>query len=218
MARVPDSATVRNVVAPATTRYPLAAEALERIVVDPTARVYTPPDSLRWPWPDGCIVWKGVWSATYTDGYAKYDAVYYNGSSYVSNTEYNEDLPTAATWDLLAQEGAAGAPGGVNLMTFSYGDATPATIMLANANSLVAEVQLYILEAFDGVGAAITVGDAVNDIRFMNAFENDPSMIATFNTYPTVKLNAVTDISLYITPGAGAGHGSGLVVIINLEE
>lgn len=217
MSRVPDSATVRNVVAPATTRYPLAAEALERIMVDPTARVYTPPDSLRWPYPDGCIIWKGVWSATYTDGYSKYDAVYYNGSSYVSNTGYNEDLPTAATWDLLAQEGNAGAPGGVNVVNFAFGDATPTVIMSANANSLVAEIQLYFLTPFDGVGAAVSVGDAIDPERFMQRSENDPATVATFCTFPTLKLAVNTDILLYITPGAGAGSGSGFAVVVNME-
>jgi len=216
MARVPDSVTVRNVVAPATTRYPYVDDALERVIVDETRRGLEPPETIRWPYPEGCIIWKGVWEEL-EDGYSKYDAVYYNGSSYVSNTEYNTDLPTESTWDMLAQQGDAGTPGGVNIISFAYGDATPTTIITANEGSIISEVQLYIVEAFDGVGAAISVGDAVDNTRYMDTNENDPSMETTFNTFPTFVMDATRAISLYITPGAGANHGAGFVVVVNLE-
>ena len=57
------------------------------------------------------INWRGNWSASAT--YDAHDAVAYAGSSYISkNTNINMQPDThPANWDVLAQKGAAGAPG-----------------------------------------------------------------------------------------------------------
>ncbi|MEO8192130.1 MAG: hypothetical protein ABI682_17490, partial [Acidobacteriota bacterium] len=58
------------------------------------------------------LTWQGAWSNTTT--YASDDAVSFNGSSYVSLASGNVGQSPAsspASWSLLAQEGAAGAPG-----------------------------------------------------------------------------------------------------------
>jgi microcystin-dependent protein len=57
------------------------------------------------------FVWKGTWSAS--SSYAKNDAVFYNGSTYVLAADSIHDtLPTnAAYWSLMAQQGSTGPAG-----------------------------------------------------------------------------------------------------------
>jgi hypothetical protein len=59
------------------------------------------------------LSWKGTWSAG--GNYAKDDAVYYNGSSYVAvaNIGTSGAVPgVSANWDIVAQKGASGAGAG----------------------------------------------------------------------------------------------------------
>jgi hypothetical protein len=56
------------------------------------------------------LTWQGNWSAA--TAYAQYDAVFYQGSSYVANAATTAGTaPPAAPWGLLAQQGALGPQG-----------------------------------------------------------------------------------------------------------
>jgi len=217
MARVPSSSTVRHVIPPDTTRYPYVGENLQRIIVANSTRVPSVPESVRWPYPEGCIIWLGEWELS-EDGYQKYDAVYRNGSSYVSNESENTDEPPSSKWDLLALRGATGTAGGLTYATFAFGDATPALIHTTSDSGIVARVELYITTAFNGVGASISIGTSDNHDLFMAANENDPSVLNSFYSHPGYNFNAATDINLYITPGAGASAGSGFAILNLVEE
>jgi len=217
MARVPDSTTVRRVTAPPTTRYPYVSENMERIIVANSVREPAVPESVRWPYPEGCIVWKGDWEIL-EDGYQKYDAVYHEGSSYVSNVGENTDEPPSSTWDLLALHGAVGSTGGTIFINFAYGDATPADVYTTSVNALVGRIELYINEAFDGVGASLSVGDGTDNERLMSTAENDPTVIGSFYSHPGHLYVNSEEIKLFINQGAGANSGSGMLVLEVIEE
>ena len=63
----------------------------------------------------GDIVWKGDYDSNLT--YNENDAVYYNGSSFVSTVNDNTETPsdTATNWDLLAHKGDQGAGSNINV-------------------------------------------------------------------------------------------------------
>lgn len=117
----------------------------------------------------------------------------------------------------VAEQGQRGQNGingeGAITVPFAYGDASPAFIAEALAGKTIYSVQIFITTAFNGTGAALTVGDAGDADRLMQSTENDPSGIAGYSVAPSYKYSVDTDINLTITPGAGASAGAGLLVI-----
>ena len=120
----------------------------------------------------------------------------------------------------IGGQGPKGADGrngidgsGALALNFSFGDATPALITTAPAGKMVYRVELYIDEVFDGVGAEVTVGDAGNPARLMNASENDLTQVCANETNPGEVYGTDTGIILSITPGSGATQGSGIVLV-----
>jgi hypothetical protein len=110
--------------------------------------------------------------------------------------------------------GPAGAgSGGGTQANFAYGDATPAAVVTAAAGKVVYSVEVVIVVPFDGVGAAITVGDAAVPDRLMNAGENALTLVGSNTTAPAYRYNVDTPVLLSITPGAGASQGSGAIII-----
>jgi hypothetical protein len=96
---------------------------------------------------------------------------------------------------------------------FAYGDATPKPMSAALAGKLIHEIQIHIVIPFDGVGAALTVGDAGDPARLLAADQVDPATVATYAAHPVCRYGADTALNLYITPGAGATQGAGLVIL-----
>jgi hypothetical protein len=95
---------------------------------------------------------------------------------------------------------------------FDWGDATPKTLFTALAGKLVERVVIYIEEAFDGVGAALTVGPAGDPDELLAAGQVDPATPGSYEARPSFAYDADTLIRLTITPGAGASQGRGLLV------
>ncbi len=102
--------------------------------------------------------------------------------------------------------------GGVEFQ-FSYGDATPAVVTTALSGKLVYKIEIYLEVAFDGVGAALKVGDAGQADRLVAANENDPTQAVAYECYPNTVYEVDTQITLSITPGSGATQGSGVLVV-----
>lgn len=101
--------------------------------------------------------------------------------------------------------------------SFAYGDATPASIGTVPAGKTVAKVELTIQTAFNGSGAALTIGKADALTQLMTASQNDPAAAATYETHPNVTYADATEIFLAITPGGGASSGSGFIRITFLN-
>jgi hypothetical protein len=77
------------------------------------------------------VVFQGTWLIGVT--YATGDAVFFNGSSYISLSGGNTgNTPPAAPWALLAQQGATGPAG----TTRGWGTVSSAGVLSANASSV----------------------------------------------------------------------------------
>lgn len=94
-------------------------------------------------------------------------------------------------------------------VAFSWGDATPALIYTYTGTIFGASIVLQV--PFDGVGAALSLGDSGNNGRLIAAI--DPTIAATYSTSPAHTYASSTQIRLYITPGTGASQGSGFVLL-----
>lgn len=124
----------------------------------------------------------------------------------------------------VGSQGPAGPPGPPGPtgaasveFNFAFGDATPATVVIVPAGKLVYGVQIHIRVPFDGVGAALVVGDAAQADRLMKANENDVSSVGGNTTAPAHAYAVDTQVLLGITPGAGATQGSG-ILILNIQQ
>lgn len=110
-------------------------------------------------------------------------------------------------------KGDKGDSGLVTRKTFSYGDATPVIIATMEAGSVVHAVDLSIVTAFDGVGAVLSIGTLADHDLLMGIDQNDPAMEGVYCSSPAYKFNVETVVYLFITPGAGANVGDGMIVI-----
>lgn len=110
--------------------------------------------------------------------------------------------------------GVAGPAGSAVIeFPFAFGDATPATVATAGAGKTVYGVQLHITTAFDGVGAALVVGDGGQPDRLQAAQENDPAVAGSYTSAPVHRYGVETSLLLGITAGAGATQGAGILVV-----
>ena len=116
-----------------------------------------------------------------------------------------------ATAAEIVSEGG-GVPVSVRL-NFGWGDASPELIGSLSSNTVIIGVKIIILTAFDGTTPTLSVGTDVTHDLFMMTLENDPTIVGEYNVTPAYKLSGDTDIKLFITPGASAGAGSGVVII-----
>ena len=117
----------------------------------------------------------------------------------------------------VTEQGPPGPPGangsGGIEFPFAWGDASPRQIFVAVTGKLIYGVQIHISTAFDGVGAALTVGDAVQTDRLMSVYTNDPNTVGTYTSAPSHRYGVATPLLLTINPGAGASAGAGLLTI-----
>lgn len=114
-------------------------------------------------------------------------------------------------------QGIQGIPGpsgaGVLEIAFAFGDATPKNLVVATANKQVYSVGIHIHTAFNGTGAALSVGDSGDPSRLMGAAMNDPAVAGSYEAAPNHRYGAGTQLLLTITPGAGASQGAGIVTL-----
>lgn len=112
--------------------------------------------------------------------------------------------------------GPAGASGEGQLpvVEFAYGDASSVVLVLPAGLALeVLLVSLEIEVPFDGAGAQLQVGVMGQPGLLMQAEQNDPTQIATFEVSPRVELPGATGVLLTIAPGTGATQGSGRLTV-----
>jgi len=114
-------------------------------------------------------------------------------------------------------QGPAGRPGSAGTGSamahpFSWGDATPATIITVPAGKKVLKLEVVLDVAFD-VAAILTIGDAANHSRLFSVDDIDTQGIGTYQTNPGYKYINQSPVNLYITLGGGTTTGSGLILI-----
>lgn len=99
------------------------------------------------------------------------------------------------------------------LHNFSFGDATPYKIGTVNAGKLIVAANVGIDQAFNGVGAAISIGTLADPESVMPATSILPSEIGTYERTVSAVAAISEDLYLFIAPGASASTGSGHVYI-----
>ncbi|MBW4469318.1 MAG: hypothetical protein KME45_03540 [Stenomitos rutilans HA7619-LM2] len=115
--------------------------------------------------------------------------------------------------DPIGIQGPKGDPGSSGLlkMPFAYGDASP--IVVTSITGFVFTAAIVITTPFNGIGAALRLGDAVQSDRLMNAAQNNPAFAAEYETNPGYGYTSATQLLFTITPGAGATQGAGYVLL-----
>jgi hypothetical protein len=97
---------------------------------------------------------------------------------------------------------------------FSFGDASPLTLMNSSVGMMVLESTIYIENEFDGVGASLSLGDSGDSGRLVASSMVQPSVHAAYMNAPIFRYGTITPITLTIVPGAGATSGKGVVSIL----
>jgi hypothetical protein len=111
-------------------------------------------------------------------------------------------------------QGPKGDPGEAPpLIRFAYGDASPRAVWVVGSDVEVLMVSLQIKSPFDGTGAAIALGTAVDPEMLMRFDQTDPHSAAVYEVSPRVALPAGTALVLTIQPGAGATTGAGEIAM-----
>lgn len=96
---------------------------------------------------------------------------------------------------------------------FSYGDASPKVICAIAAGTTIFTAQVVIATPFNGIGSALTLGDAASGDRLVSASQNDPTYRAEYETNPGYTYSSETEILLSITPGEGCTQGAGYILL-----
>ena len=116
-----------------------------------------------------------------------------------------------------AQQGPPGPPGpqgnAALQFSFAYGDASPVELFTALADKLITAVSIFMEQAFNGAGAALSVGTIAQPDALLTTSENNPASTDVFHVSPNRSFGVDTTIQLFITPGAGASQGRGMVTI-----
>ena len=141
------------------------------------------------------------------------------GDIFVRSDTQSTRLPIGADNQVLIADSTA--PNGMKWATtrtvdipFQFNVINPFPLLTVPADVLVKTVTTYIEVVFDGSGAVISVGDAVDNSRLQD--NADPYEEAGYQSTPSHRYSSDTAISLFINPGS-ASQGSGLVSI-ELQE
>lgn len=140
-----------------------------------------------------------------------------------NTVESVEDRPSIVGVVSRGPQGAQGPAGssGAGLLppiNFSYGDASPAVVLLLSVTSEIAAVSLQIEEAFNGVGASIALGTAGEPGALIPSADNDPSMLVTYEFSPRIEYAGGTLILLTINAGTGGSSGRGQIIVTSVPS
>ncbi|MCX7741061.1 MAG: hypothetical protein N2047_08570 [Meiothermus sp.] len=112
---------------------------------------------------------------------------------------------------ILLVQPEGGAAEATLRQSFGYGMPSPVLLYTATAPKLLAALELDLRIPFNGSGAQLSVGQPGQPQRFMTPAENDPAFAAQYEVFPNLELAPGEAVYLFITPGAGATQGAGVV-------
>jgi len=98
------------------------------------------------------------------------------------------------------------------VFAFAWNNVSPRTLFSLAAGRRIHAVHVYIDTPFDGSGAGLRIGDAVDPERLVGTGQCDPTSIGIYLTAPGFLPATATDVLLTLTPGDGASQGAGSVV------
>ncbi len=99
------------------------------------------------------------------------------------------------------------------VIPFAFGDATPESVYIPSEAGVVVTARIAVDVAFNGTGAALSIGSIGSPGLYLPASDVNPAVVASYESVPDLPVGAGDDIMLYITPGSGASTGSGRVII-----
>lgn len=123
-----------------------------------------------------------------------------------------ETVVHAAVVGVQGPQGRDGA--GMVTYAFAYNSISTLPLKVAPAGKTCLRVEICITEAFNGVGASLSIGDAGNTSRLMTTAQIDPASAHTYSNTPGISYAVDTQTNLTITPGSGATAGAGVVSIV----
>lgn len=87
----------------------------------------------------------------------------------------------------------------------AYGDATPAVFFSVPANRVLQSIEVVVLTPFNGIGATLKIGTALDDDRFFANTDSELSDLLSFGKYFSDQ--GPFDLQLTIAAGFGATRG-----------
>jgi hypothetical protein len=96
---------------------------------------------------------------------------------------------------------------------FSFGDASPVTILSGLPATKVLEVTVVFTTQFNGAPTSLSVGTLVSPTLFVAPNQVDPSIASEFEVTSGLTLAAGNDIRLTLSLGAGCTQGAGWILI-----
>jgi hypothetical protein len=96
---------------------------------------------------------------------------------------------------------------------FSWGDVGIQEIFSLTSGAVIAEVNVWMLETYDGANPTLTIGKDGMTGDLMSQSEADPTLLSSFSTRPGKEYLSGEGVNLYMSPGAGATKGRGVISI-----
>ena len=125
--------------------------------------------------------------------------------------------PSVVTVVTVAEQGPIGPQGPSGTSTppyyFSFGDASPVTILTGLPASKILETTVVFTAQFNGAPTSLSIGTAGVPALLVSSNQVDPSVVSEFEVTSGVTLSAGNDIRLTIALGAGCTQGAGWILI-----
>jgi hypothetical protein len=122
------------------------------------------------------------------------------------------DSPGRLYESVTASEITGGAGTGIKHF-FAWGDVSSTLIREMESGSMINSIYFVVKEAFNGVGAAVTIGTVADPDLLVPADEVDLTIVGTYLLTPGYSFTVDTEIKVFNTPGSGASTGTGIAVI-----
>lgn len=125
---------------------------------------------------------------------------------------YNED---EEKWDVAINGNVPAPTEDDNEVRYAFSWGTVSSVLLDQVTSgqLVRSIEIIVFEAFNGVGAAVTIGTDDDHDLLAAVTDMDLKTVGTYIINPGYKFLVDTDVKMFHTPGAGASSGNGIVII-----
>lgn len=124
---------------------------------------------------------------------------------------------TGVTVVSIGTQGPVGAtgPAGTSAppVSFSFGDASPVVISTGQPSQVILEITVNVVTAFNGLGAALSVGTSAFPSLYVTSQQVDLATEAEFEVSVGKTVAANTDIIVTIDPGTEATVGAGWVLV-----
>jgi hypothetical protein len=145
----------------------------------------------------------------------------YDSSLELASTEDTCSLVLVAGDDLVLEltpliaVGGSGGRGVVSIDTTSLGFGSAATVAMfsTGAADVLEFVDIVVDTAFDGAGAAMTVGTASEPDKYVAAGDVDLALADCFRIHRQLPAQGVESLQISFTAGAGASAGAARVIV-----